>query len=668
VCRPRGAELSFDRDFDGRRRAIVERVSPEIDAGRFPVKRVVGDAMRVEVDLFSDGHDKVRGVLLHRFEGEAEWSEVELQPLVNDRWFASFPLTDLGHYEYTIEAWVDPFLTWAGDLKKRIAAKSATPVDFEIGARMIEEAAGSSESSRDLLETLAKKVRAGTVAPTGLDEASLRIVLQSRERRFVTRYARVLRVMVERERARFSSWYEFFPRSTGSGGAHGTFADARRMLPYVEKLGFDVVYFPPIHPIGDKFRKGKNNSTTAEAGDVGSPWAIGSTAGGHTAIHPELGTIEDFRALRADAEGRGIEIALDIAFQASPDHPLVEQHPEYFLARPDGTIQYAENPPKKYQDIYPFHFETDAWKELWSELRDVFLYWAGEGVRIFRVDNPHTKPLPFWEWTMAEVKKAHPDVIFLSEAFTRPKIMYYLAKAGFSQSYTYFTWRNTKWDLTQYFTELTRTEVKEYFRPNAWPNTPDILPELLQHGGRGAFFARLVLAATLCSNYGIYGPAYELLVSEPKDPGGEEYGFSEKYELKQWNLDQRDTLSEVIALMNRIRRENRALQSNDTLRFHPTDNEMLICYSKQDEASGNTIVCVVNLDPGTVQSGWIDLPLEDLGVDNVQSFQAHDLLSKARYHWTGGRQFVKLDPNVTPAHILRLRRRVRSEFDFEYFL
>jgi starch synthase (maltosyl-transferring) len=382
-------------------------------------------------------------------------------------------------------------------------------------------------------------------------------------------------------------------------------------------------------------------------------------------VHPQLGTIADFEALAAAAKQHGIELALDIAFQASPDHPYIEQHPEWFRKRPDGSIQYAENPPKKYQDIYPFHFETDAWQELWNELRDIFLFWAGKGVRIFRVDNPHTKPLPFWQWVIAEVRRKYPDALFLAEAFTRPKIMYWLAKAGFSQSYTYFAWRNTKWELTEYFTEITKPPVSNFFRPNAWPNTPDILTEYLQHGGRGAFETRLILAATLSSNYGIYGPAFERMVNAPREAGSEEYLDSEKYEVKAWAVID-DDLTELIAIINRIRRENPALQQNQTLRFHPTDNEQIVCFSKT--SGENVVITIANVDPHNEQAGWIDIDLVAIGLETGKPFQVHDLLRDARYTWQGPQNYVRLNPHVMPAHIFRIRRRVRSEKDFEYYL
>ncbi|HEY6366250.1 MAG TPA: alpha-amylase family glycosyl hydrolase, partial [Candidatus Binatia bacterium] len=439
-------------------------------------------------------------------------------------------------------------------------------------------------------------------------------------------------------------------------------------LPYVAGMGFDVLYLPPIHPVGNSFRKGKNNTLAAGTNDVGSPWAIGAKEGGHKAIHPQLGSLADFKRLIEEAKKFDIEIALDIAFQCTPDHPYVEEHPEWFRKRPDGSIQYAENPPKKYQDIYPLDFESEGWEELWKELKSVILFWCEQGVRIFRVDNPHTKTFPFWEWVIGEVKKHHPDALFLAEAFTRPKVMYRLAKLGFSQSYTYFTWRNTKTELTQYFTELTQTEVGDFFRANLWPATPDILTEYLQFGGRPAFMARLVLAAMLGASYGIYGPAFELCENTPREPGSEEYFNSEKYEIKHWDLEKPDSLRELIARVNRIRRENPALQSDRSLRFYPVDNPEIVCFGKRTEDLSNVIVVAVNLDPHHSQSGWLELPSEELGLDPQQTFQMHDLLTDARYLWQGQRNYVRLDPDSVPAQIFHVRPRIRREQDFDYFM
>jgi len=489
------------------------------------------------------------------------------------------------------------------------------------------------------------------------------------DRSLASRCEKDLTVVVEREKARFSTWYELFPRSCSpQPGRHGTLRDCAAWLPYIASMGFDLIYLPPIHPIGRTFRKGKNNSVTAQPDDVGSPWAIGSMEGGHKSIHPELGTLEDFRQFVFKAAEYGLEVAIDIAFQCSPDHPYGREHPEWFRTRPDGTIQYAENPPKKYQDIYPLNFETSQWRELWEELKSVLEHWIHQGVRIFRVDNPHTKAFPFWEWVIRELKGQYPEVIFLAEAFTRPHVMYRLAKLGFSQSYTYFTWRNTKQELTDYFRELTGSDVREYLRPNLWPNTPDILPEFLQVGGRPAFMIRLVLAATLGASYGIYGPAFELCENTPREPGSEEYLNSEKYELKHRDLNSAWSLKDFIGRVNRIRSENPALQSNHSLRFHDTDNPALICYSKATDDLSNIIIVVVNLDAFHTQASWINLDLKTLGLAADHSFQAHDLLGEGRYLWQGARNYVELTPESLPAHILRVRKWVRTERDFDYYL
>jgi starch synthase (maltosyl-transferring) len=611
-------------------RVVIEGITPQVDCGRFPVKRSVGESVIVEADVFTDGHDVVTAVMLYRREGTGDWVEAPMSPLHNDRWIARFAVPQMGRYEFTIRGWVDHLATWRRDIAKKQAAGQDVAVDLLRGKQLEKE---------------------------GIDDE----IIVQHEPPYV--------VEVDRERARFSTWYELFPRSAGSKpGEHGTLKDVIARLPYVASMGFDVLYLPPIHPIGFTERKAPNNKPGATKNDHGSPWAIGAESGGHKAIHPQLGTLDDFRALVAKAKEHGIEIALDIAFQASPDHPYVKEHPEWFLKRPDGTIQYAENPPKKYQDIYPFHFEGEAWEPLWDELKSVFEFWVAQGVRIFRVDNPHTKPFALWQWIISEVKRTHPDVLFLAEAFTRPKVMYRLAKGGFTQSYTYFSWRNTKWEITQYFTELAKSPVSDFFRPNLWPNTPDILPEFLQFGGRPAFALRLALAATLGASYGIYGPAFELQDHKARDLGGEEYLDSEKYQLRSWNLDDPNSLSEFIGLVNRIRRENTPLQSNRGLKFHAIDNESLIAYSKTSEDGGDSVLVIVNLDPHNKHSGWLSLELADLGVGTEKPFQVHDLLSGARYLWQGARNYVALDPAHSPAHIFRIRRRVRTERDFDYFL
>ena len=660
-----------DGNATGRSRVIIEGVKPEIDGGQFAAKRVVGDRVVVEADIFADGHDVLSAALRYRGPSEQAWREVPLSPLVNDRWSSEFIVTEAGNYRFTIEAWIDRFKSWRQSLAKKVEARQDIAVDLLTGAELIELGARrAAGSAREQLERYAQALRSNhsDAARLALDEELAALMETYPERRFSTTYDRELIVAVDREKAGFSSWYEMFPRSCSpEPGLHGTLKACLERLPYVAAMGFDVLYLPPVHPIGRAFRKGKNNTINAAMDDVGSPWAIGAQEGGHKAIHPALGTLEDFRALVAAAKEYSIEIALDIAFQCTPDHPYVRENPVWFRRRPDGTIQYAENPPKQYQDIYPLDFTSDDWEALWQELKSIFVFWCDHGVRIFRVDNPHTKPFPFWEWVIAEIKRDYPDALFLAEAFTRPKVMYRLAKLGFSQSYTYFAWRNTKPELTQYFTEINSGEVADFFRPNLWPNTPDILTEYLQFGGRPAFMARLILAATLGANYGIYGPAFELCENVAREPGSEEYLNSEKYEIKRWELNQPESLKEFIGLVNRIRRDNRALQSDRSLRFHEIDNPQIICYSKQTEDLSNVIVTVVNLDPHYAQSGWVNLDTGSLGLDPQQPYQVHELLTGARYLWHGAKNFVQLDPRSAPAQIFRLRHRLRREQDFDYF-
>jgi starch synthase (maltosyl-transferring) len=644
-------------------RVAIDHVEPEIEGGRFAIKRVVGEEVQVFGNIYSDGHD-VLGACL-RFRGPAEgdgWNEVPMTPLGNDRWSGSFDVDTLGTYLYTLQAWIDRFASWRSDFIKKVDAGQDVRVDLLAGVELIEKAAQrATGESKKTLADWAAQVR--TLHDTNLPEAVRLVMDEPRsglarrfpDKRMAANY-KELAVTVDRANARFSAWYEMFPRSTSPvSGAHGTFKDCEARLPYVAGMGFDILYLPPIHPIGKSFRKGKNNNPVCTPNDPGSPWGIGSAEGGHKAIHPELGTLEDFRHLIVKAKECGLEIALDVAFQCSPDHPYVKEHPEWFRWRPDGTIQYAENPPKKYQDIYPLEFENEDWEGLWEELKSVFLFWAEQGVRIFRVDNPHTKPFPFWEWLIKEVKAEYPDAILLAEAFTRPNVMYGLAKLGFTQSYTYFTWRNTKWDLTQYFIELTQTEVREFFCPNLWPNTPDILNEYLQSGGRPAFMARLVLAATLGANYGIYGPAFELCENKPLAPGSEEYWNSEKYEIKAWDLNRAGSLKDFISRVNRARRDNPAFHSDQSLRFHAVDNDQLIAYTKMNREGTSLVLVVVNLDPRNTQSGWVDLPLAELGIEADRPFQVHDQLIDTSFQWQGPRNYVELNPQKVPAHILVIR-------------
>jgi starch synthase (maltosyl-transferring) len=662
-------------ELKSRERVVIREVAPEIDSGRFPAKRVVGERVVVEADIFADSHDVLSALLLYRRERSRKWLETPMELLVNDRWRGSFVVKELGYYLYTIKAWVDRFKSWRQDLAKRVeVGEEDISVNLLEGAQLIAAAAQrASKSDSGVMQEWAGNLQSahieqGDKVDLALSEPVAQLMKKYTDKQFAVTYPRELSVWVDRVKSRFSTWYEVFPRScTPERGRHGTFKDCEDRLPYTAEMGFDVLYFPPIHPIGHTNRKGKNNELRVGPDDPGTPWAIGSEEGGHKAVHPQLGTLEDFRRLVKRAKDYGIEIALDLAFQCSPDHPYVKEHPEWFRWRPDGTVQYAENPPKKYQDIYPFNFEIEHWQELWEELKSIVIFWIEQGVRIFRVDNPHNKPFLFWEWLIANIKSAYPDAIFLSEAFTRPKVMYQLAKLGFTQSYTYFAWRNTKWELTEYFTELTKTEVSEYFRPNLWPNTPDILTEYLQAGGRPAFMARLVLAATLGTSYGIYGPAFELCQNRSREPGSEEYLDSEKYEIKFWDINRSDSLKEFIARVNRIRRENPALQSDSNLWFHTLDNEQLIAYSKHTDDLANIVLVVINLDPHYTQSGWVELPLDSLGLDFQQPYQVHDLLTDALYLWQGPRNYVELNPSIRPAHIFRVLRRIRTERGFDYY-
>jgi starch synthase (maltosyl-transferring) len=659
---------------EGRVRAAIEDLTPQVDGGRFPVKRTVGERVVVEADVFADGHDALRAELLHRREQDSAWTFTPMTHVADDRWRAAFRVRELGRCFYTVRAWVDPFLTWRRDLEKRVAAGQEVQMDLRIGAGLLREIVTETPPAEAALGPWIELLEGRAGTPTeqlegGLSDELLALAARHAPPHHPAHYPGQLAVQVDPVLARFGAWYELFPRSTaGDRARHGTFHDVERLLPYVAELGFDVLYLPPIHPIGQSFRKGPNNSLVPGPEDPGSPWAIGAEAGGHTAIHPQLGSPEDFRRLVAAAREHGLQLALDIAFQTSPDHPWVREHPDWFKRRPDGSIQYAENPPKKYQDIYPLDFETADWRRLWSALRDVFEHWLEQGVSVFRVDNPHTKSLAFWEWCLGDLKARYPEAIFLSEAFTRPKVMRRLAKAGFTQSYTYFPWRVNKHGLTRYLTELTQTPMREYFRPNQWPNTPDILPEYLQNGGRPAFLIRLVLAATLGASYGIYGPAFELCESRPVREGSEEYLDSEKYQLRAWDLEAGHSLRFVVQRVNRIRRDNPALHSDWTLRFHHVDNEQLICFSKSDEESENVILVVVNLDPHHRHSGWLWLDLGALGLESGVTFQAHDLLSEARFLWENEGNYVDLDPLVMPAHVFVLRKRVRTEADFEYFV
>ncbi|MBZ4192898.1 MAG: alpha-1,4-glucan--maltose-1-phosphate maltosyltransferase [Candidatus Contendobacter sp.] len=660
---------------DGRKRVIIEGVTPELDGGEFAVKRTVGDIVTVEADVFTDGHDALSCRLQYRKAGETAWQETPMRVLVNDRWRGEFPAAELGRYEYTILAWVDAFKSWRHDLSRWVQAEDIA-IALRVGEQLVSKAAqrATGEDTRWLTQRASELTGQRDLdyrRQLGLDDHLAGLMERYADRSLALGYGKELAVIVDDERARFSTWYELFPRSCNPApGQHGTFKDCEAWLPRIAAMGFDVLYFPPIHPVGQVNRKGKNNTLTPGPDDVGSPWAIGSSEGGHKDILSALGTLDDFRHLVQKAREHGIAIALDIALQCAPDHPYVQQHPDWFRWRPDGTVQYAENPPKKYQDIYPFNFETADWRALWDEIKSIFAFWAEQGVRIFRVDNPHTKPFAMWEWLIAEIKQTTPDAIFLAEAFTRPKVMHRLAKIGYSQSYTYYAWRNTKEELTEYLTELTQGPGAEYFRPNFWPNTPDILTEALQFGGKPLFMTRLIMAATMTANYGIYGPAYEMMEHVAVKHGSEEYLDSEKYQVRHRDfsmLDGPDSLHDFIALVNRIRQRNPALHSDPSLRFHKIGNEQLICYSKATAHFANVILVVVNLDPNYTQAGWTELNLAKLGLDLHHPFQVHDLLSGAHYLWHGPRNYVELNPHRMPAHVFRIRSSLHTEQDFATF-
>jgi len=640
---------------NGKVRVIIENVQPVVDGGAYLAKRTVGERVDVTASIFADGHDHIRASVLFKKKDAPDWSQVEMRPTFNDEWIASFPVTEIGKYDFTIHAWVDHFDTWFDGFRKKAAAKVEVYIELMEGAIFLKKLAGT---SNPLLLNLAKKLEdKGHYAEAKnlvLTEDFARIVQEHPLKEDVT-IAPEFEIVVEHKKALFSTWYELFPRSSSlQPGKHGTFQDCIRLLPRIAAMGFDVLYFPPIHPIGKVNRKGKNNSIRAQAAEPGSPWAIGSDEGGHKSILRELGTLEDYKKLIAEAKKLGIDIGFDLAFQCAPDHPYVKEHPGWFKQRPDGTIQYAENPPKKYQDIYPFNFGTEHWKELWEELKSVILYWVEQGITIFRVDNPHTKPIPFWQWVIGEVNRQHPDVVFLAEAFTRPKIMSSLAKAGFTQSYTYFTWRVGKQEIIDYMNELVLSPSRNYFRPNFWPNTPDILPYHLQHQGENSFILRFALAATLSSNYGIYGPAFEFYDTIPME-GREEYFNSEKYEIKQHDWKRTNRMTDIISIVNKVRKENRSLQSTWNIQFCAIENPNLIAYLKATDDLENIILVVVTLDPHTNQSGYVQLPKERLKLGDKINVKVNDLITDEHYTWTEEWNYVELNPNKMPFHLFKLQ-------------
>lgn len=637
--------------MNGKQRVIIENVQPVVDAGRYPAKRTVGERVDVTAHIFGDGHDHVRARVSYRQDSDSAFTDVMMKPGYNDEWSASFPVTTKGKYLFKISAWIDHFETWYDGILKKSGAKVDVRLEIAEGAIMLRKLGESDASLISYARRLEdKRNHAAAVELVNSQDFAAIVAKHSLVQHEVVTPNEFV-VIVEQQKALFSTWYELFPRSASLvDGKHGNFKDCIRLLPRIASMGFDVLYLPPIHPIGKVNRKGKNNNVRSQPGEPGSPWAIGSDEGGHKSIYRELGTLDDFLGLIAAAKKSGIDIAMDIAFQCAPDHPYVKEHPEWFRQRPDGTIQYAENPPKKYQDIYPFNFENDDWQGLWNELKSIFEYWIGQGVKIFRVDNPHTKPFRFWEWLIAEINRQHTDVIFLAEAFTKPKVMASLAKGGFTQSYTYFTWRVSKQEIIDYVNELVNGPSRNYFRPNFWPNTPDILPYHLQHQGENSFLIRYALAATLSASYGMYGPAFEFCENIPVE-SKEEYLNSEKYEIRQYDWKKTNRMTDIISMVNRFRKENKALQSTWNTMFLPLENPNIIAYLKATDDFSNIILTAVNLDPYSGQTGYVRVPREFLRLGDTINLKLKDLMTEEQYTWTQEWNYVYLDPNKMPFHL-----------------
>jgi starch synthase (maltosyl-transferring) len=647
----------FEKSVTGKTRIVVENIKPQLNSGEFHIKAIKNDIISIEADILIDGHDLLAARLLFKHQKGKVWSEVPMLLIENDKCGCRFRVEEIGVYEYKIEAWVDHIATWQHEVEAKVKAGVKLGVELMQGEVFFREMAAKAKGDdKKQLTRYAKKM-----TQEGTYDEVIQIILSHYTSEWSTKYpqyqnateSKILKVVVDRERARFSAWYSIFPRSAAREyGEHGTFKDVEMLLPRIAELGFDVLYLPPVHPIGTSFRKGQNNSTTCHPGEPGVPYGIGSELGGHTAIHPELGTLEDFKNLIEACKPYGIEMAMDLAIQCSPDHPWVTEHPDWFKILPDGTIKYAENPPKKYQDIYPVNFENDNWKNLWDALKDVIFTWADWGVKIIRVDNPHTKSFGFWEWVIAETKAEYPDMIFLSEAFTKPKVMQQLAKAGFTQSYTYYTWRNSKHELIEYMTELTQSDMQHYFRPNFWPNTHDINPFILHDGNEAQFLIRYFMAATLSSNYGIFGPTYEYMYYTPNLPK-EEYFNSEKYEIKWWNWEHRNKLTYVISDVNKHRKENSALQLTNNISFCGVQDDDLLAYLKTHE-NGNKILCVVNLSSQEIKGGFVNIPLWKIGKNDWESYRVRDLISGAVYTWSGSSNYIELDPAILPFHLFRI--------------
>ncbi|MEW7292036.1 alpha-1,4-glucan--maltose-1-phosphate maltosyltransferase [Aquimarina sp. 2304DJ70-9] len=641
-------------------RVLIENVTPELNNGVFFIKRVVNEKVFITADIFGDGHDIVQASIQFRHENDKDWTEMRMNHIDNDSWQGEFIVSKQGYYTYKLLGWIDYALNWQHGIIRKIDDNQHVISELLEGVEYLDKIKSVVTSKEktyieSLLE-LFKEEKQYDKAITEAKSDKLHDLFFKYPSKGLMATYQELKVYVDREKARFSTWYEFFPRSASENeGKHGTFKDCERLLPRIAEMGFDILYFPPIHPIGEINRKGKNNTTTALHDDVGSPWGIGSKDGGHTSVHKELGTLEEFKNLVDKAKKLGIEVAMDYALQAAPDHPWVTDHPEFFKWRPDGTVQYAENPPKKYQDIQPIYFDTTAWKEMWEELLAAAMFWVEEcGVRVFRVDNPHTKPFHFWGWLIGEIKNKYPDVLFLSEAFTKPKVMQQLAKQGFTQSYTYFTWRNNKHELIEYINELTTTDQKEYFRPNFWPNTPDINPYHLQGANEAMHIIRYSLSSLLSSNTGIYGPVFEQMVSDAI-PGKEEYLDSEKYQLRTWDWNIKNKLTTIITSINHIRKENTALQQTNNIKFCHIENDQLLAFYKYDDHRTNELLIIISLDPYYSQQGQLQLPLHELGVHAGHNIEVHDLITKSSYHWNNEWNYVELHPAL-PMHIFKIKK------------
>ncbi len=640
-------------------RIVVENVAPQLNGGAIFIKRVVDEIVTVTADVLVDGHDVIQASLLFKHETEKKWSETRMNPTFNDEFSASFQTTKQGFYSYKVQGWVDYALNWQHGIQRKIDDYQHVNSELLEGVVLIESILDKvSEDDKNYLLHLIFIFKNSESYNEAIKEAvseRLHTIFKNNPEKKLTFTSQEYQVYVDRKKARFSTWYEFFPRSASEHeGVHGTFNDCHRLLPRVAQMGFDTLYFPPIHPIGEVNRKGKNNTTVAQEGDVGSTWGIGSRFGGHKDIHPQLGSLEDFKNLIAKANELGIEIAMDYALQAAPDHPWVKEHPSWFKWRPDGTVQYAENPPKKYQDILPIYWETADYKNLWQECLDTLLYWIDCGIRVFRVDNPHTKPYYFWNWVISEVKKQHPDILFLAEAFTKPKIMQQLAKQGYTQSYTYFTWRESKHELMEYVNELTKTNQREFMRPNFWPNTPDINPFHLQGAPESRYLQRYALAATLSSNIGIYGPVFEQMISTPL-PGREEYYMSEKFQLCHYDWFKENKVTALITKINQIRRQQESYQQTNNIQFLETGNDQLIAFYKWNDSRSNETLTIISLDAYNSQSGSVQLPLHDLKVHHGQKIEVEDLVTRNCYNWYNEWNYVELHPSL-PFHIFKINK------------